>query len=193
MDPWLLARFGHLVGLALIAAGLIAVFVCDLRARPLADLGQYAQMVALVALFYDGLVVPGALLLLASGTWLLVQGPGWGFLETPWLVGMVGLFAFEAIEGNTVTRLYFRRVLRLARAAAAEGRWTAELVAARGEALASFTHFLDLPILMVIVALGVFRPADWTTLAWAVAAALTVATALNLLLPRLHPWGAPPR
>jgi hypothetical protein len=39
-----------------------------------------------------------------------------------------------------------------------EGRVTPELARARGEQLASFTHFLDLPILLVIVSLGALRP-----------------------------------
>jgi hypothetical protein len=30
------------------------------------------------------------------------------------------------------------------------------------EQLASFTHFLDIPILLVIVSLGVLRPSGWT-------------------------------
>jgi hypothetical protein len=49
-------------------------------------------------------VVPGALLLLASGTWLTITAyGGWAFLRQPWLAGMVALFAFEFIEGNTIT------------------------------------------------------------------------------------------
>ena len=37
------------------------------------------------------------------------------FLTVPWLAGMVLLFAFELIEGNTITRLYFMRLRRLTR------------------------------------------------------------------------------
>ena len=60
------------------------------------------------AVFYDGVVVPGALVLLASGAWLIVAFfGGWSFVRIPWLAGMVFLFAFEFVEGNTVTRLYF--------------------------------------------------------------------------------------
>jgi Predicted integral membrane protein (DUF2269) len=101
MDQYLLLRFAHLVGLMLMSAGLIGVFVADMRS--------------------------GALLLLASGTWLIVSSDGgWEFLKVPWLVGMVILFAFE-FEGNTITRLYFVRLRRLARAALAEERVTPEL------------------------------------------------------------------
>ena len=177
MDAYPFLRFAHLLGLTLMAAGLIGVFVCDMRSRQLRDLGQFGQMVALIAVFYDGLVVPGAILLLASGSWLIFsyQG-GWAFLETPWLLGMMGLFAFEFVEGNTVTRLYFMRLRRLTRTALAAGDWTPELVGARGEGLASFTHFLDIPIVLVIIALGVFRPDDWSTFLVGTVLALAVAT-----------------
>ena len=122
MDRFLLLRFAHLVGLMLISAGLIGVFVTDMRSRQVRDVKLFAQAVTFIAVFYDGLVVPGALLLLASGTWLIVSYyEGWQFLNVPWLVGMVVLFAFEFIEGNTITRLYFMRLRRLARAAVAEG------------------------------------------------------------------------
>jgi hypothetical protein len=68
----------------LISAGLIGVFVADMRSRQVRDLRLFAQAVTFVAVFYDGLVVPGALLLLASGTWLIVAyHGGWGFLEVP--------------------------------------------------------------------------------------------------------------
>jgi hypothetical protein len=35
---------------------------------------------------------------------------------------------------------------------------TCELAGARAEQLASFTHLLDIPILLVIVSLGAFAP-----------------------------------
>jgi len=192
MDPFLLLRFAHLVGLMLIAAGLIGVFVADMRSRQVRDVALFAQAVNFIAVFYDGLVVPGALLLLASGTWLIVEyygGWSFAFLETPWLAGMVLLFAFEFIEGNTVTRLYFMRLRRLTRIALAQGRVTEELARARAEQLASFTHFLDIPLLTVIVSLGALRPADWTQFVVATAIAVAVATVLNIAIPRLYPWG----
>ncbi len=165
MDKYLLLRFAHLIGLMFMSAGLIGVFVADMRSRQVRDVKLLAQAVTFIAVFYDGLVVPGAFLLLASGTWLVVSYyGGWQFLKVPWLVGMVILFGLEFIEGNTVTRLYFMRLRRLARAAVAEGRVTSELAHARAEQLASFTHFLDIPILLVIVSLGALRPSDWANL-----------------------------
>lgn len=189
MDTYLLLRFAHLLGLMLISAGLIGVFVADMRSRQVRDLKLFAQAVTLIAVFYDGLVVPGALLLLGSGTWLIVSyHDGWSFLAVPWLAGMVFLFAFEFIEGNTITRLYFMRLRRLAREALAAGRVTPELARARGEQLASFTHFLDIPILVVIVSLGALRPDGWTQFVVATALAVAVASLLNYAIPRIYPW-----
>jgi hypothetical protein len=76
----------------------------------------------------------------------------------PWLAGMVGWFAFEFIKGNTITRLFFMRLRRLTQIALEAGHVTPELQRARGELVPSFTHFLDLPILFIIIALGTIRP-----------------------------------
>jgi Predicted integral membrane protein (DUF2269) len=70
---FLLLRFAHLVGLMLMSAGLIGVFVADMRSRQIHEVKLFAQAVTFIAVFYDGLVVPGALLLLASGTWLIAS------------------------------------------------------------------------------------------------------------------------
>jgi len=189
MDPYLLLRFAHLVGLMLISAGLIGVFVADMRSRQSRDLKLFAQAVNLIALFYDGLVVPGAILLAGSGTWLIISYyGGWDFLRMPWLVGMVLLFLFEFVEGNTITRRYFTRLRRLTGNALAQGRVTPELARARSEQLASFTHFLDIPILAVIVSLGALRPETWIQLVIGTALAVATASVLNYAIPRLYPW-----
>jgi uncharacterized membrane protein len=194
MDQFLLLRFAHLIGLMLMSAGLIGVFVADMRSRQVRDVALFAQAVTFIAVFYDGLVVPGALLLLGSGTWLIVSYyGGWEFLNVPWLAGMVLLFALEFIEGNTITRLYFMRLRRLARAAVADRRVTPELARARAEQLASFTHFLDIPILLVIVSLGALRPSDWTQFVIGVAIAVLAASLLNYVVPRLYPWSGETR
>ncbi len=160
--------FFHLIGLMLIGAGLIGVFVFDLRSRQIRDLPLFAEAIRNIAVVYDGLVVPGALLLLFSGTWMtwLVWG-GWDFVGTPWLTGMVALFAFEFIEGNTVTRLYFMKLRRLTKEAAEKGRISQELECARRENIPTFTHFLDIPLLLVIVSLGTIRPTPGRNLLWA--------------------------
>ena len=137
-----LLKFAHLLGLTLMGAGLIGVWYADLRSRQVRDLPLLAEAIRTIAVLYDGLVVPGALLLLGSGTWLIVTTYGGG--------------AF--LEGNRVTRLYFMRLRRLSLEALALGAITPALAAARREHVPTFTHFLDIPILFVIVALGAARP-----------------------------------
>lgn len=186
-----LLKFLHILGAVLIGGGLIGVWMADLRSRQLHDLSPFAEAVRNIAVFYDGIVVPGALLLLASGAWMIVRFyGGWDFLGLPWLTGMVFLFTFEFIEGNTITRLYFMRLRRLTRAALAAGRFTPELQAARGELLPTFTHFLDLPLLFLIIALGAMRPTTWTPFLAGAAVAIALATALTIAIPRLYPWAA---
>jgi hypothetical protein len=182
-------RFLHLLGLTLMGAGLIGVWYADLRSRQVRELPVFAEAVRSIAVLYDGLVIPGALLLLGSGAWLIVTVyGGWAFLGMPWLTGMVVLFAFEFIEGNTITRLYFMRLRRLAIEAVQHGKVTAELAEVRRHHVPTFTHFLDLPILFVIVALGAMRPNTWTLFVAGVLLALVAAALLTLVIPRLYPF-----
>lgn len=67
-----LLKFGHILGAILMGAGLIAVWMADLRSRQLQELARFAEAVRTIAVSYDGLVVPGALLLLATGSWMVV-------------------------------------------------------------------------------------------------------------------------
>ncbi|MGH8659665.1 MAG: DUF2269 family protein [Gammaproteobacteria bacterium] len=115
---------------------------------------------------------------------------GWDFVSVPWLAGMVALFAFELVEGNTVTRLYFMRLRRLTQEARSTGTITPELEKARAEHIPTFTHFLDLPMLFVIVALGVVRPTTWVLFLAGLIAAVLVAVFFTLFIPRLYPWGS---
>ena len=182
-------KFLHLLGLTLMGAGLIGVWYADLRSRQARELPVFAEAVRSIAVLYDGLVVPGALLLLGSGTCLIVTAyGGWAFLGMPWLSGMVVLFAFEFIEGNTITRLYFMRLRRLTMETVRLGQVTAELAEARRQHVPTFTHFLDIPILFVIVALGAMRPNTWTLFAAGTLLALVAAATLTVVIPRLYPF-----
>lgn len=186
-----LLRFVHILGAILIGGGLISVWMADLRSRQLHELKPFSEAVRNIAVSYDGLVVPGAVLLLASGAWSIVRFyGGWDFVKVPWLAAMVALFALEFVEGNTITRLYFMRLNKLTRKALEHGRMTPELEQARGELVPTFTHFLDLPILFLIVALGATRPNDWTLFLVGSAVAIVLATVLTIVIPRLYPWGA---
>jgi len=142
-----------------------------------------------IAVFYDGVVVPGAILLLVSGTWLIIEFfDGWSFVKVPWLAGMVILFAFEFIEGNTITRLYFMRLRRLTNDALKTGVFTQALERTRAENLPTFTHFLDLPMLFLIVALGVIKPDTWTLFIAGSVIAVLVSSILTIYVTSLYPW-----
>ncbi len=153
-----LLRFAHLVGVMLMGAGLIGVWLSDLRSRQVRDLVLFAEAVRNIAAFYDGVVVPGALILFVSRGWMTAEvWGGWEFVQEPWLTGMIVLFLIEFIEGNTITRLYFMRLRRLTNEALVRGAPTPELTRARQAQVPTFTHFLDISMLLVIVSLGAIR------------------------------------
>jgi uncharacterized membrane protein len=183
-----LLKLAHIIGTVLIGAGLIGVWINDLQSRQTAELMRFAESVRNIAVFYDGLVVPGAIILLVSGTWMIaVFYGGWNFIAIPWLAGMVALFAFEFIEGNTVTRFYFMRLRRLSEESLAAGTFTPDLIKARAEHGPTFTHFLDLPILFLIVTLGVLKPNDWRLFFAGLLLALVIAIALMIIVSRFYP------
>lgn len=187
-----LLRFAHLTGVILMGAGLIGVWLADLRSRQVSDLVRFAEAVRSIAVFYDGVVVPGAVILFLSGAWMTAEvWGGWEFMQHPWLAGMILLFVIEFVEGNTVTRLYFLRLRRLTNEALAQGVSTPELSRARQEQLPTFTHFLDIPMLMVIISLGAIRPMTWSQFVIGTFCALAFAAALTIWIPRLYPWVPP--
>lgn len=188
-----LLKLAHILGAVLIGAGLIGVWMADLRSRQLTELKPFAEAVRNIAVFYDGLVLPGALLLGISGLWMIIKYyDGWGFLQVPWLAGMVGWFLFEFIEGNTVTRIFFMRLRRLTKEALAAGHFTPALRRARGELVPSLTHFLDLPALFLIIAQGTIKPTTWSMFLIGSIVAIAIATLLTIVIPRLYPWSSEP-
>ncbi len=179
----------HVLGAVLMGAGLIGVWVADLRSRQHRDLIRFSEAIRYVAVFYDGVVVPGAIILLFSGTWFTIKYyGGWEFLEIPWLSGMIFLFAFEFIEGNTITRLYFMKLQKITSSALREGQITEELEMERSKLIPSFTHYLDLPMLFLIIALGVIKPATWDILVYGSIISIMSASFLTAVIPRLYPW-----
>jgi hypothetical protein len=82
------------------------------------------------------------------------------------------------------------RLRRLTRSALDAGQVTPELQNARGELVPTFTHFLDLPLLFLIIALGTMQPTSWTLFFAGSFAAIALATLLTLVIPRLYPWGS---
>ena len=61
MEHYGLLRLFHILGAVLMGAGLIGVWMADLRSRQLRELAPFAEAVRNIAVFYDGFVVPGAL------------------------------------------------------------------------------------------------------------------------------------
>lgn len=185
--PYLTFKFLHIVGFILIGGGLIGVFIADFRSRQTHDIRLIAEACRYVAIFYDGVVIPGAILVGLSGL-IFTLTLNVGFFQIPWLMGMWMLFAFEFVEGNTVTRIHFRRMLRLSRAALSEGEITAELREEMLRKLPTFTHYLDLPLFLLLVSLGGVRPSTWSHLAMGTLLALVVAFAFTLSVPRIYQW-----
>jgi uncharacterized membrane protein len=68
-----LLKFFHIIGAVLIGGGLIGVWLADLRLRQLRELKPFAEAVRNIVVFYDGVVVPGAIFLLISGTWMILR------------------------------------------------------------------------------------------------------------------------
>ena len=66
-------KYLHVLGAVLMGAGLIGVWLDDLRSRQHRDLIRFSEAIRYIAVFYDGVVVPGALILLFSGTWFTFQ------------------------------------------------------------------------------------------------------------------------
>jgi uncharacterized membrane protein len=184
VDYYTVLRFSHIVGFILLGGGLLAVFVSELRAYRTRDIHIFAEAAWYTATFYDGLVLPGAIVVGLSGLFLTLD-LGLGFFAEPWLVGMWGLFLFELIEGNTVTRVQFRRTLRRSRLALQSGELTTEHREEARTLLGQVTHFLDVPLFLVIVYCGAMRPGTWSHVLLAIVVALVAAFLLTAMVPRL--------
>jgi uncharacterized membrane protein len=183
MDPYLLLRFVHFIGFIFLGGGLLAVFVSELRAYRTADASRFAEAAWYTAVFYDAVVLPGAVLVGLSGI-LLVFQLGLEFFVHPWLVGMWGLFLFELIEGNTITRVQFRRTLRRSQLCLAAGRLTDKDRDEARTLIGQITHFLDVPLFLVIVYFGAMRPDSWTHVLAAIAVALVASSILTAAVPK---------
>jgi uncharacterized membrane protein len=184
MDEYLLLRLGHVLGFVLLGGGLLAVFVSELRAYRTGDVGRFAEAAWYTATFYDALVLPGAILVGLSGFFLVFE-LGLGFFTEPWLVAMWGLFLFEFVEGNTITRVQYRRTLRRSLEALQRGELAEEDREEARTLLGQVTHFLDLPLFLAIVYCGVIRPDGWHHVAAVLGTALGATVILTAAVPHL--------
>ena len=184
MDLYHFLRFAHFAGFIFLGGGLLAVFVSEWRAYCATRPAVFAEAAFYTAILYDFLALPGALMILVSGP-LLIRQLGLGYFDAPWLIGMWGLFLFEFIEGNTVTRVQFRRTLRLSRALAADEPLTEDKRSRARTPIGRLAHFLDIPLFSAIVYCGVVRPGSWAQVAGAIGIAIAAALALTFVVPRL--------
>jgi uncharacterized membrane protein len=189
MDAYLLLKLGHVLGFILLGGGLLAVFISELQAYRTDELPIFAEAARYTALLYDALAVPGALLVGLTG-FFLVRQLDLGFFAEPWVVGMWGLFLFEFIEGNTLTRVQFHRALRRSRQAVANGETLGDELRNEARGLVNrITHFLDLPLFATIVYCGTLRPQSWAHVLLTVVAGITCAAILGYAVPRLARTG----
>ena len=116
----------------------------------------------------------------------LSKTSGLAFFEEPWLITMWGLFLFEFVEGNTITRFQFRKTLHSSKKALKDGKILTDDVREDARTLINqIVHFLDLPMTTVIVYCGTVRPDNWTAILIAIAIALGVTALLVMFVPRL--------
>lgn len=185
MDVYSLLKFAHIMGFTFLGGGLLAVWVSQFQAYRTDDMKEFTDAAWYTAVFYDFLVIPGALTLALSGYFLMRQ-LGLGFFEEPWLMAMWGLFLFEFIEGNTITRIQFRRTLRSSRAALNANKVLTEEIREDARTIINrIVHFLDIPMITVIIFCGTVRTDNWAVILTAIAIALVVTALLVIFIPSL--------
>lgn len=166
IDPsWL--RGAHALGAVLLGIGLTHGAWAWHQVRGLERRGVSATPV-LRRLYrvYLFSAVPGSLLLLGSGLWLIHGVYGWAWaLERPWVIAMMGVTVLEFSEGITVTRGHLEEAME---------RHEAGSVSAVKPA---FAPHLDLPLYLAVLGLGVWRPEGWG----AVVVGMTLSFALALV------------
>lgn len=182
--PWLLAA--HLVGAALLGSAVIALWLVGEQIRRASDCATLLRAGRTAEALGQNLLLPGVLLLAASGAWLVWRYYGWGFARIPWLAGMAGLFVFQSVWASTVTRPHAQRMQRLLAGRRDTDRLSTALAQVRAEPLARFGQHLEPLLFTLIVVLGVRRPMDWSAVALGCTAAVLGAAAIAL-------YTAPPR
>ena len=183
-DLYMLLRYLHYIGFILIGGGLLAVWVSEWRGYSATRTVLFAEAAYYTAILYDYVVVPGALLMVVTGP-LLIWKLGLNYFDTPWLTGMWGGFLFEFIEGNTLTRVQFRRTLKVSRSLSEDQPLTEEIKHHARTWIGRFAHFLDIPMILILVFFGVVRPDSWVTVGSAFGIAIAAALVLMNVVPPL--------
>jgi hypothetical protein len=186
MNAIAILRFLHLVGVIALGAGLVGAFVTELRIRRTERLDTLREALYYQVIFAVCLVFPGAIVVGLSGV-LMVLELGLGFFDAPWLTGMWLLFAFEFVEGNTLTRAHGVRVRRELEHALHAGVITPGFRGSLQSRLGTFGLCLDLPLGLAMISLGTMRPSSWNHFAVATTLAFVSALVLTTLVLRIEP------
>jgi Predicted integral membrane protein (DUF2269) len=181
-------RLLHVLSFVILGAGLIGVLVCDLRARRATTFASMVDAIEALLAFYGRVAVVGSLGVLLSGFSMVFAFYGWTALQLPWLAGMMVLFVFEFLEGHLIMKLHYVKLQRAVARARTVGHNVPELEQELRARLTTAAHFLDVPNLALIIALGVVRPMDWRFFAFGLAVVAGVTAWMTYAIPRRHPW-----
>ncbi|NEV65338.1 DUF2269 family protein [Thiorhodococcus minor] len=184
-----LLNFLHHLGVIILASGLIGAWLAEWLSREVISLHGYLEAVRSMRALHDLSVLPGGVLIIASGGSLIaLYHNGTNALAQPWLLGMAVLFLFELFIINRLTWPHAKRLEWLAGDDLIAGRLSRELVQAQEQLLPRLAHALDVPILIVILGLGVYRPQSLDSLLVATLFAVFTAGLLVYVLPCSRPF-----
>jgi uncharacterized membrane protein len=150
-----LALFLHLLGALLFVAGIVLAGVAFEVARRRERPGEIALLLGLTRIGVL-LVVPGGLLLLGCGMWLVdLEGVGYG---AGWIQAAIALFVVALALGG-IGGQRPKQARRLATQLAAEGApASAELRALLDDHLSLAANYVSAALVLAILALMVFKP-----------------------------------
>ena len=149
------ALFFHLLGALLFVAGIVLAGVAFETARRRERPAEIALLLGLTR-FGVLLVVPGGLLLLACGLWLVdLEGVGYG---AGWIDAAIALFAVALVLGGLGGQRP-KQARKLATRLANDGRPAgAELRALLDDPLSRAANYASAALVLAILALMVFKP-----------------------------------
>lgn len=168
----------HVAGAILLGTAAVTMWRLDEQARRATDCGTLLDAARRTQVLGKRLLMPSVLLLAASGIGLVALHWGaWNFVRLPWLAAMAGLFVFQSVWAQVVTRPRAQRIDRLLAGQRSTDRLTPALEQTRDQPLARFGQHLEPLTVLLALGLGVLRPMDWLTI---LAAVTTVAAAAGL-------------
>jgi uncharacterized membrane protein len=149
------ALFFHLLGALLFVAGIVLAGVAFETARRRERPAEISLLLGLTR-FGVLLVVPGGLLLLACGLWLVdLEGVGYG---AGWIDAAIALFAVALVLGGLGGQRP-KQARKLATRLANDGRPAgAELRALLDDPLSRAANYASAALVLAILALMVFKP-----------------------------------